>query len=176
MFKFPRVIFSALLFLAVANAKAAVFVAVYTDPSNGLKWSKALPSFYTNGCIGFGGKYDASECTSVMVAGGGLQVKVEDSDAARACRLIGAMLPTKEEYESLIRNFDKTEESHGPKLTAKGKSDMNAIFGDGGYIFWSASVSENFPEVAFKFDSDFGAVGIGLRYLGGSTVRCVSAH
>ena len=39
------------------------FEPVFIDKSNDLKWSRALPVAYTNGCIDKNGKIDYSKCT-----------------------------------------------------------------------------------------------------------------
>lgn len=174
---------------------ATKFVAVYTDKLNGLSWSKALPDHYSNGCVASSGQYSSSKCTYDNVASGNRQVRVEDSEAAKACRNIGARLPTKEEFESLIRNFDYSEEHRSfPQLTNKGNADMQAIFGDMDNYFWSSSVphyNSNFtaPKVqnhgnAFIFgsvagygDADGGRGSVGLFTRNQEiTVRCVSGN
>ncbi len=153
------------------EVQASKFITVYTDKLNGLSWSKALPGTYSNGCAS-NSAYDPLKCTFDVV-GGSRQVRVEDSEAAKACREIGARLPTKEEFESLIRNFDIKQYSLG--LTDNGVAQMQVIFGDMNNWFWSASVSSSIPDFAFAFDGGLGngGIGYGSRYENGA-VRCVS--
>jgi hypothetical protein len=128
-------------FVQIVNADQ--FVPVYTDTSNNLSWSKAFTGHYSNGCLYEGKYYYPMTCTEVESGpNGDLQVKVDDSAAAQACKAIGARLPTQLEFESLIRNFDHTENSYGPRLTDNGMKAMQSIFGDMLGWFWSSTVSD----------------------------------
>lgn len=107
-------VFGLILLMGISTLAAAAvqvkgrFAPVYTDSSNNLFWTKALPGTFSNGCIDVNGKYDGRKCTLETDANGvpifvdgAWTVKVDDSDAARACRDIGARLPTKKEIESI---------------------------------------------------------------------------
>ena len=108
--------------------------------------------------------YDSSQCTfetntdgSLKLVDGLRQVKISGSLAAQACNKVGGRLPTKAEIESLIRNFNKTEESDGPRLTATGRADMQAKFGDDmNNWFWSSSVYSYNPGHAFALSGHIG--------------------
>lgn len=161
------------LFVCMSWAQAATFESVYTDSSNGLSWSKKLPGTYSNGSPNICGNYELG-CPFETDASGNRYVVVETSDAAKACRDIGGRLPTKQELESLMRNFDYIEAQYGPQLTKKGIADMQAIFGE--MVFWSSSVHPRYNNIAF----DFGGLhdylgGIGLAYRSyKQSVRCVA--
>lgn len=111
---------------------------------------------YRNGCVDSTGTYDGSKCTYENGSDGFRQVKVADSDAAKACSEIGARLPTKPEFESLIRRFDYTEHAYGPELTHKGVTEMQNIFGDMWNAFWSSSVDATSGDYANFFNGDRG--------------------
>ena len=159
------------------------FVAVYTDNS-GLAWSKALPYPYTNGCVDANDQYDGSQCTfetningSLKLVDGLRQVKISGSLAAQACDKVGGRLPTKAEIEGLIRNFNNTEEMYGPKLTATGRAEMNAQFGDNmNNWFWSSSVLWSSPALAYVLLGGGGDLGNAGRSFNDYAVRCVSGR
>ncbi|MNJ91380.1 hypothetical protein D3C87_90310 [compost metagenome] len=150
------------------------FLTAYVDQS-GLSWSVALQGRFSNGCADAIGRYSESKCTFEIDANKNLQVKVDDSMAAKSCREIGARLPTKTEIESLIRNFDHTEMSSGPKLTELGRSDMQAKFSDDIHSWiWSSSVWSFSHDRAYIFSGDDGAIFFGVRQLKyDNAVRCV---
>lgn len=160
------------------------FASVYIDKINNLSWSKALPGTYSNGCVGDDGEYDASKCTFETNSDGTRQVKVADSAAARACSDLGggARLPTEREYQSLIQKFDHatykchwdgTKNCH--RLSGKGISDMQSIFGDMNNWFWS-SVSPNDSDGAFHFYGNYGDVDNYDSRNFSLAVRCVAGR
>ena len=126
----------------IANAgQSGQFAPVYKDSINKLSWSKMLPGDYSNGSVGANGRLDDSKNTFEKGPDGNLRVKVEDSNAAKACRNVGGRLPTTSEYESLVRNFDHFEARFGPEFTDKGIRDMRAVFGEtAGHWAWTSSV------------------------------------
>lgn len=169
------IVFNGTVLVAMANAQSTqvkiqsgAFVAVYTDSKNNLAWSKALPGTYTNGCLDAHGKYDANKCTWPGI---GL-----DSAAGKACKEIGASLPTKFQYESLIRSFGHHFDSvqNVPFLTEKGQAQMQAVFGDMPNYFWTSSVySMSYPQVAFFFHSPLGHALLDRVRDNELAVRCV---
>ena len=142
---------------------AHAFTTVYTDSNNKLSWSKKLPGTYSNGCVDANGQPDTSKCTFETLPDGSHQVKVDDSNAAIACKKIGARLPTESEFESLIRNFDHREKRYGPRLTDKGIADMQTVFGDMNYWFWSSSVSSYDSGVGYGLNGDYGGLAADVR-------------
>jgi len=147
-------------FFAICSYAAdGQFESVYTDNSNKVSWGKTVSNIYTNGCADANGQQNNFYCTFDTLADGSHQVKVEDSYAAKACSEIGARLPTKQEIDSLVRNFDHTEESQGPKLTAKAHADIEKVLRHiDGQLFWSSSVYTNNSELAYIYDGTFGGV------------------
>lgn len=108
---------------------------------NKLSW-KRLPGTYTNGCVFANGQW-TSYC-NMEGSKGNFQVKVADSNAAKACRDLGAgaRLPTVSELESLIRSYEHTTvEGFGPRLTSNGFAAMETVFGDiRKTSFWSSTI------------------------------------
>lgn len=170
---------------------AETFVEVYRDTLNGLSWSSAPYATMTNGCATSANHEDNNLCTLVELDEQ-LYIKPKDSEAARYCSSMGARLPTKVEFESLIRNFEFTEEKKGPQLTSKGRDDMKAIFNDTDGLgefydlgFWSSFVHDRLWDGnAMKFDAYAFIPAYGNifnrksrrgDYLGGQFVRCVRA-
>jgi len=160
---------------------ASQFTSVYMDSKNGLLWSKALPGTYTNGCVNSSGEYSYRNCTfetnrdgsPKLVDDGIGEIKISDSLAAQACDKVGGRLPTKSEIESLIRNFDSIEGTRGPRLTLKGRIEMQAKFGENmAKWFWSASFNSSNPATAYYFDGTSGVVGEEFRKYP-HAVRCV---
>jgi hypothetical protein len=159
----------------LSKLQAGWFVSVYTDSSNKLSWSKALPGTYSNGCADANGKYDKSKCS--------IETDANNSTAAKACRDLGegVRLPTEQEIESLIKQFDHSNENYGPRLTETGRAAMQDIFGDMDNIsndwFWSSSVLSNDPNLAYFFDGINGYVDYGYYVRNNdSAVRCVSGR
>ena len=171
------IIFGLVMAASTVATEASVFQfeVAYTDQS-GLSWSTEIPGLYTNGCVDAYGYFDRGKCSFETGSDGSLQVKVDDSNAAKACRDIGARLPTKSEFESLIRDFGHTEEFNGLRLTEAGRTDMHIKFGDGMINwFWSSSVSSIGPDNAFDLNGNNGDVSNDDRtnYF---SVRCVSGR
>jgi hypothetical protein len=153
---------------AVVHAGNISFEPIYTDAANRLQWGKMLTGTYSNGCAGANGLYDYGKCTVEKGADGNLQVKVADSNAAKACRDMGARLPTKPEFESLIRQFDHFEKSDGPGLTESGVAGVKKVFGER-LASWSSSAT---PYNAYYFE--FGVIWLSqYRYDPSGKVRCV---
>lgn len=116
----------------------------YTDPSNNVRWLAELPETYTHGCFE-GGSPGGIRCTLSRTRENLFEAVEEDSDAAKACRDIGARLPTQGEIISLLRNFDHEEQRvnqyvTSPVLTEKGFKEMEAKLGDMKHSYWSSSV------------------------------------
>lgn len=169
--------------VAWSGANAGQFRSVYTDNINKLSWSKALPGEYSNGCVNSDGRWDSSKCTLENGANGTLEVKLEDSNAAKACRNIGARLPTEREYDSLIQNFPHTKKQcfwdaakTCSRLTPQGIEYMQSVFGDMNNLFWSSSVDSKNPLVAFDFDGREGDIYYAYRNINYKAVRCVSSR
>lgn len=174
-----------------ARAKQGVFEKVYTDKSNGLSWSKALPGFYYNGFYDDEGNFAVVGKCEVF-SNGDCAIKTDTSDAAKACQNIGGKLPTKLEWESLIKNFDHAETTFRQEptitLTAKGIENMQAIFGDMASLkfvidddiylipvnFWSSSAGPWNSDHAYVFSGKVGSIFFFDRRVGHhETVRCV---
>lgn len=146
--------------------KLEPFTAVYVDKFNGLKWGNRLPGHYSNGAR-TRGAFDAKKCTYVENYIGAT-VKVEDSEAAMACKSIGARLPTKEEYFSLIENFRHEYVGSSPALTGVGRKQMADVFQDISLVdegiktdrqwFWTSSTIANNPCYGYEFSVYYGAV------------------
>lgn len=159
------------------NISAGLFQTVYIDHSNSLSWSKMLSGTYSNGCeADNGSNFDSNKCTFEIGKDGSQQVKVDDSNAAKACKAVGGRLPTKPEYESLIRKFNHSEENYGPGLTVKGMAEIQGVFRDMNHWFWTSSVGPH-PMGASVFDGDGGqgVVGPPKTYREARlAVRCVA--
>ena len=161
------------------RAHAEQFVSLYTDSGKKLYWSKKLPGTYSNGCANAEVQFDISKCTYEIGSDGNNQVKVADSNAAKACREIGGRLPTKSELESLIKYFDHISTYDGPVLTEKGMADMQSVFGDMGKwgddndtLFLSSSVYPYNPRGAYALNSNVGGLEVTSRYKP-NAVRCI---
>lgn len=163
------------------------FVAVYTDPSNKLAWSAGSVLQMGNGCENHEGYFDISQCSVSVNASGKRMVDPNDSNAAKECQKVGARLPTREEYKSLVKQFDHIPEGHecnpmlgagkGPCLTSLGIQAMNAIFKDMGEsaedrFFWTASVSATSDEAAIAFSGNLPVDYLSSRE-DNLSVRCV---
>ena len=169
----------------IAELQRSPSVFVYTDTGNSLSWTSALPGpRYKNGCLDVNGHDDATKCTYDVGVDGTHQVRVEDSAAAKACRdlrdsagnLVGARLPTKAEYESLIRNMgqegvDFINGVYGPYLTVTGQARMVEIFRDTPDWFWTSTVLPVYSENAVAFSRRH--VVYALYRGSGVGVRCV---
>lgn len=169
---------------------------VFVDPANGIRWTKALQKakyphdfiWLYNGCVDSEGHYQSSKCTMKRGPDGKFQVVVEDSDAALACKQVGARLPTKQEYESLMLNFEH-DTQYRIRLTYKGIKQLMGIFKDvyvnefdgaiSGY-FATSTIFNGERDWAYSFDQGqdgvydprYGKIDINLRYYP-SYVRCV---
>ena len=83
---------------------------------------------------------------------------VVDSAATRACKKIGATLPTMKQYDSLRQFFEQTEPGMNAKFTQQGLKDLFAVFPDindkGTMVLqWASSVLVNSDvETAGVFD------------------------
>lgn len=153
------------------------FTGVYTDRLNKVSWSERQ-GIFSNGCVDSNGNYDPKKCTLETDAASRHQVEVESSRAATVCRDIGARLPTKIEFESLIRNFDHAEASFGPYLTYRGQGEMRNALDDRHTdpfdLLWTSSVDPKSPERAFVFSGyNYGHVGHTLYRHSYDSVRCV---
>jgi hypothetical protein len=173
-----RFIFLPIVILAntflLGNASAAGFQPVYTDRLDGIQWGAELPGTFTHGCFQ-GGSPGGRHCTYTTV-GYSVQAVVDDSDAARACKALGARLPTYFEIMSLIRNFDHKEVAQGerfalPIITDQGFKDMEKSLGDMKKYYWSSSVSSQDNGITSSV-LKFGNLGFYDRDLSAS-VRCV---
>ena len=155
------------------------FETVFIDRSINLAWSSAISGTYSNGCTNEADYYSKSKCSVTKTAEAAVQVSVDDSAAARACRNFGARLPTRQEYESLMKNFDLLPSrylSTSPFLSEKGVRDMQSVFKDTDNLFWTSSInSEDDFNNAFVFEVTREA-GHAVRFQGRShrfAVRCV---
>ena len=133
-------IMSTLIFVTVANAEnvnsSEKFVVAFIDKSARLEWSRALNYEYKNGCGNF-------ENDGVFTC----SADQSSSEASIACRNIGARLPTKAEYISMILNFDhRYSHDHHLEVTKIGAEKMDSVFQDGknlgNYIFWSSDLMD----------------------------------
>jgi hypothetical protein len=153
-------------------------VQVHIDNFKKLAWSKALPGRYTNGCVNAHGNFDYSKCVVEKGSDGRLQVKVEYSAAAHACKSLGARLPTELEFNSLIRNFDHIETTSMPRLTSKGIEEMQLVFGDmneKNNWFWTSSVTSYDNVDGILFSTNIGSISGQLVPRGTNlAVRCVA--
>jgi hypothetical protein len=166
------------------NVSVGLFQTVYIDHHyySNLSWGKMLSGTYSNGCEA-DGKFDSNKCTFEIREDGSRQVRVDDSNAAKACKAVGGRLPTKPEYESLIRNFNHSEENYGPALTVKGMAEMKGSFRDMNRWFWTSSVGLHPCQVthlcmgASVFDGNGGQGVVGPPTVGREAtfaVRCVA--
>lgn len=152
------------------------FTAVYTDSSNRLSWSRKIPGTYTNGCVVPNDRYRREYfCGFEIIPGTGPQIKVDGSAAAKVCRDMGARLPTKSEYESLIRNFEHVRESNRYLLTPKGVADMQKVFGDTDQQtwFWTSSLNPSDDGYSLAYTFNGGFLQMEFRSKSSGSVRCV---
>lgn len=134
----------------------------------GLRWSETLtppadgraaPGF-TNGCVRLNEQRQAildsdnfaftdySRCTSTSDR----KVVVADSEAATACEKIGGRLPTKTEFETLIRSYEYIGKNGWPHLPTT-KEALSRDFGEDIFQpFWSSSPVSGYPDYAFYFN------------------------
>lgn len=157
------------------------FHTAYTDRYNNLFWSRALPGMYRNGCqLGEGFFHVLSKCNVEAGPYQSILVKADESDAANACKAIGARLPTRAEFLSLIVNFDHTDypQLGGPILTERGGAAMGDVFGDMAGVpkrqgFWTSTVLRKDSDRAYVFSASTGDVSDPIPRYKFDRVRCV---
>lgn len=122
----------------------------WEDP-NGTVWSRNLGPFTNSGEVING---------------------IINSDATRACSIIGGYLPTKEEYERLQSFFEYDQNG----MTAAGFIDLLSLFADmlHNEFYTSSPYGDNMPlSGAWIFIGDFGYLN--AKYCGyARLIRCVS--
>lgn len=177
--------------LAYASSDFPYFV-------GGLKWSGVLRSTdgrssfgQTNGCVKLNAQkqpvldngnfiFDSEMCTK----GSRSLVVVAHSEAASDCDKIGGRLPSKQDLEKLIRSFEHSEESFGPRLTYKGVEALKNAFDfytDDTQFYqhlWSSSVAP-----AYSADENTGSfffngerIDTMLRFEDTPSVRCIEGR
>ncbi|RYZ68006.1 MAG: hypothetical protein EOP05_16980 [Proteobacteria bacterium] len=131
---------------------------------NGVTWLASFPDQYSNGCYDQKAQYSRAACS--------LPIE-KSSPAESACYKIGALLPTKEDYENLIKSFDHESE---PRLTEKGVQQIKSAFG-ADYTddwYWTSTLSKRDAEKAHFFS--FSTLGLensqDYRYIK-HAVRCI---
>lgn len=103
---------------------------VYQDSKTGLEWSRKIPGVYSNGCKGTDGFLNVNNCSAKIETG-------QDSDAQMACLERGGRLPTLEEFRTLFKNFDISDNISFEKLRlpeeqerrANGADRISELFG-----------------------------------------------
>ncbi len=140
-------------------------IEVYKDKINGVSWSSGLSDKYSNGCTLKSNPKNKVECNGI-------------SAAASACLDLKARLPTVDEYNSLIENFDHYNSAGSPplllSLTSAGINDMKNVFKDSGRCYWiSGPGPDGEAVVGYTFDYGYPSIGSDMRY-SACTVRCVT--
>lgn len=156
-----KILVALCLFLCF-NAHANKFVSVFTDPANDVSWSKALPSRYSNGCVNQNGYFYIYLCrqnenfvngfSTPVLVNGYYEVDLLRSDADRACYAIGASLPTKRDYQSLVRQFDHDDRG---RLTSAGVAAMQDVFSDVDSKWWWTKTN-GYTAIYKDFDRAYG--------------------
>jgi hypothetical protein len=163
------------IFLTFLTCQSFAFNPVFVD-NTGLKWSGKLSQGYTNGCVGSNGDYNGN-CSWYIE-------EEADSEAQKACLLINGRLPTKTEYENLMKNFEYINYNEKVRLTKDGLNDMrDALYDmDEFDFYWTSTPIErvfDYPHTymidAFIFDAaeHIRTMTDRARFLG-AQVRCVS--
>ncbi len=140
-------------------AHADEFGSVFTDPANNLSWAKALPGRYSNGCVDQNGNYYSPFCylkmdpiIGAVMENGYYEIDPWRSNAARACDAIDARLPTRNEYQSFVQQFDHDDRG---RLTSRGVAAMQKIFGDIDSKWWWTSTN-GYDPLYKDFDRAYG--------------------
>jgi len=155
----------------------AVFTQVQGPGKFGLSWRDPSGTIWSS----YQGEYANNQIEPDQMLQN-YYIIIVDSPATEACAKIGGILPTTQDYESLVSYFDvlyvNVKNLDGkPSLTDQGRKDLYAIFPDmisvGGATrwFWSASSAGNI--YAQDFVGYGGDIYIDYRYRHDS-VRCVA--
>lgn len=135
---------SALLIFALVvtvKAQSSDHEVKYTDKL-GIEWSRILDGKYENGCYNIPISKNSANviCRSDVVD--------EDSDAFNVCNDSGWSLPTREDWNRLVKEFDHVEHRLGVNLSDQGEVKFKQTFGyEGSKIFHSATVPD--PELSY---------------------------
>jgi hypothetical protein len=129
----------------------AEFFPVYKD-KHGYEWSQRF--YATNGCVESGGRENLSRCT--MSPDG--TVLLADSHAAQICEWISdvpgeSRLPTKDELEILVKEFDHVVGEKAVKLTERGLIQFRKAFPKNQASIWSSAVHPKFPNIGFVLET-----------------------
>lgn len=158
------VIFSATALSVFGCAAIPKAGTVLFKDKSGATWLASFPDKYSNGCYDQKAQYSRAACS--------LPIE-KSSPAESACYKIGARLPTKEDYENLIRSYDHDAE---PSLTKKGVQQLKQAFGadDTDGLYWTATLTRQDEERAHTFS--FSTLGLATsqdyRYIK-HEVRCL---
>lgn len=96
--------------------------------------------------------------------------------AVKACKDIGARLPTREEFQSLRKYLGRDSAKGYSPLTVDGRMDVLPGLGDGWlkHWFWSSSLYAPDHYYAYGFDGTNGEIEYDSSTYSYSAVRCVS--
>lgn len=170
----------ALLFTAAAVALSActtiekgpvgpgykILAVSYID-STGLYWLEKLAEDAKNGCVDQQGNYHVALCSKDIR-------NVSDSDAEKQCEAFGARLPTIEEYERLLKDFQPSaslEKGLSPEIYHQ---VAMAFKDDMPFAAWTSSVRADNPAQAHYFSWRRGQMHDRFEYRSVELpVRCV---
>ncbi len=122
----------------------------YVD-KQGYEWSSILSNQYTNGCTSYGDG-EPIHCEN--------KKEIDSASAAYlACSKRGWRLPSREDWDRLIKEFDSKKHALGFSLTRKGQADFNKKFETRkGDMYASSTVSgSNRHSHAFAFSTYWSA-------------------
>lgn len=143
-----------------------VLAVSYID-STGLYWLEKLDEDSKNGCVDQQDNYHANLCSKTIQ-------NAFDSDAEKKCESFGARLPTFEEYERLLKDFEPAA-SLDKGLTPEIYHQISMAFKDDmPYAAWTSTVRSDNPTQARYFSWHRGALQDRYEYRSVELpVRCV---
>lgn len=161
------------------------FEPVYTDNSLKLKWGRPLVYSYSNGCRSsedgmYNGWPEYEFCTYYQSSKDSYLDDSANSCVEQACNRIGSRLPTREEYISLLKNFEHQGNDSNIRLTQKGLAQMNKAFGKlrGGF-YWTSTLFVGAQGVYIEWSTVFNSSRgefAGIHRGGINSALCVSDH
>ena len=90
----------------------------------------------------------------------------EDSPAQALCIKFGGTLPTLEDYERLIRDFEHIETEWGPQMTPVGTKKYLEIFGEGNDSRYHTKTMYKSPDFFYSYVFSVNYYGKGISDVG----------
>lgn len=137
----------------------------YVD-TTGLYWLERLENAMKNGCVNDKDEFATKYCSKTIV-------KSDDSPAENECETYGARLPTLEEYNRLLKDFQADSLDKGVNASTFHALSM-AFKDDVPFAAWTSTVRSDNTEQAYYFSFKQGAAANRLEYRSVELpVRCV---